>query len=170
MFQSVEIASPTLSKVASRYLSVAQFHSIFFKPISPPPFYPDFSRGDVAVLMDVLGSDFLRAAMPELFPLDLDRARKFCLLERFEFEGSLIHMLLRGTCTEKVVGTESEAREIAGSLLSETILRPDGLLRAFRMEDVSWSEWTRKATTSSTYFVYAPFDKTWWFVGFADDY
>jgi hypothetical protein len=120
--------------------------------------------------MEVLSSDFLPASIPQLFPLDLDSARKFSLLERFEFEGSMIRLLLQGTCTEQVVAIESEARETVCALLPETILRSDGLLGAFRMDDQNWSELTRSATISSTYFVYAPFDKTWWFVGFADDY
>jgi hypothetical protein len=170
MFQSVKIASPTLDKVASRFRTVADFHSLFFRPVAPQPFYPDFSRGHTVVLMEVLSSDFLRASIPQLFPLDSDSARKFSLLERFEFEGSLIRLLLRGTCTEKVVATESEARETVCALLAETILRPDGILWAFRMDDENWSGLTRSATISATYFVYAPFDKTWWFMGFADDY
>src|SRR5437899_6354018 len=173
MFQSIEIDSPTLNKVASRFRTVADFHSIFFRPAKPWPLYsdyPNFSRGDAVVLMEVLNSDFLRACIPQLFPLDLDSARKFSILERFEFEGSLIHLLLQGTCTERVVASESEARETACALLAETILRSDDSLCAYRMDDWNWSELTRSATTCGTFFVYAPYHKTWWFMGFADHY
>jgi hypothetical protein len=173
MFQSVEIVSPTLDNVASRFQTVADFHSIFFRAAKPWPFYsdyPNFSRGDAVVLMEVLNSDFLRASIPQLFPLDLDNARKYSLLNRFEFEGSLIHLLLQGTCTERVVASESEARETVPALLAETILRSDGSLCAFRMDGKKWSELTRGATISGTYFVYAPSHKTWWFIGFADHY
>jgi len=38
------------------------------------------------------------------------------------------------------------------------------------MDDGNWSKRIQRATLSATYFVYAPFDKTWWFFGFADDY
>jgi hypothetical protein len=171
MFQSIETVSPTLNKVASRFRTGgANFHSVFFRPVAPQQWYPGFSREHAVVLMEVLSSEFLRTALPQLFPLDLDSARKFSLLRRFEFEGSLIQLLLQGTCTGKVVATEAEARETVCALLAETILRPDGLLWAFRMDDDNWSELTRRATISGTYFVYAPFDKTWWFMGFADDY
>jgi hypothetical protein len=102
--------------------------------------------------------------------LNLDSARKFTHLDRFEFEGSLISLLLQGTCTEKIVATESESREMVRALLAETILRPDGIIMAYRMDEEDWSERTRRATISATYFVYAPHDKTWWFMGFADDY
>lgn len=173
MFQSVEIVSPTFDKVASRFRKVASFHSIFFRAAKPWPFYsdyPNFSRGDAVVLMEVLNSDFLRESMPQLFPLDMDKARKYSLLNRFEFEGSLIHLLLQGTCTEKVVASESEARETVPALLAETILRSDDSLCAFRMDDWNWSELTRSATSAGTYFVYAPYHKTWWFIGFADYY
>src|SRR5690348_596442 len=121
MFQSIEIDSPTLDKVASRFRTgCGNFHSIYFTPTKPSPYYPnypDLSQGEAAVLMGVLSSDFLRASLPQLFPLDLDNARKYSLLNRFEFEGSLIHLLLEGTCNEKVVATESEARETVCALL-----------------------------------------------------
>ena len=120
--------------------------------------------------MDVLESDFLRASMPELFPIQLDSARNFALLERFEFEGSLIHLLLQGTCTEKIVSNETEARATAQDVLRETMPRSDGGLWAFRMNDQKWSAATRDATLWAACFVYAPHDKTWWFMGFADNY
>jgi len=174
MFQAVEIVSPTLNKVASRFRAgCGNFESIFFRPTKPSPYYPnypDLSQGEAVVLMGVLGSEFLRASIPELFPLDLGSARKFSLLNRFEFEGSLIHLLLQGTCTDKVVASESEARETVCALLAETILGRDNSLWALRMDDWNWSELTRSATLSGTYFVYAPIDKTWWFIGFADHY
>jgi len=163
MFQSVEIVSPTLNKVATRFQTgAADFHSIFFRAAKPWPFYsdyPNFSRGDAVVLMEVLNSDFLRASIPQLFPLDQDKARKYSVLNRLEFEGSLIHLLLQGTCTERVVASESEARETVLALLAETILRSDDSLCAFRMDDKNWSELTRGATISGTYFVYAPFTR-----------
>ena len=138
--------------------------------MEPSHFYPDFGRGYDVVLMEVLESDFLRIAVPQMFPINLKSARKFSLLDRFEFEGSLIRMLLEGTCNETVVASETEAREIAAALLAETVLRLSGYLIAFRMDDSNWSNLTRKATKSSTYFVFIPTDNTWWFLGFDDDY
>ena len=170
MFQHVGITSPTLDEIAARFRTVAEFDSIFFRPIAPPHLYPDFSRGCEAVLLEVLESDFLRTNVPQLFPLDLEGARDFSLLGPFEFEGSLIQMLLDGTCTEKVVASETEAREITAALLTESVLQPNGHLMAFRMNDRNWSHLTRTATMSSTYFVYVPINKTWWFVGSHDDH
>lgn len=107
--------------------------------------------------------------MPELLPLNIDHLA-YARLDQFEFEGSLVGMLLRGTCTEKVAVDESDARELARAILVGTLLRKGGTLIAFRMDDPKWSAFTDHATLSSAYFIYGAQFKTWWFLGFADSY
>jgi hypothetical protein len=92
----------------------------------------------------VLQSNFLGVTVPQLVPLNLSAAMKFASLDRYEFEGSLISALLQGTCTERVVGDERAAREATQAIL-ECMLRPDGGLWAFRMDDPAWSALTNLA-------------------------
>lgn len=123
----------------------------------------------LVVLLHVLKSDILGQAVPQLNPLNLQAAMKFASLNRYEFEGSLVAALLQGTCTERIVSGEPEAREVVRAILA-SFLGPGGSLRAFRMDDASWSALTDGATLDWAYFVCAWSRKLWWFVCFADYY
>jgi len=170
MFHLTEIDCAALVKIGDRFLDVGEFHSVFFRPEVFSATYPEFGRGVQAVLSDVLRSSFLGAVVPQLVPLDFKAAMKFAVLNRYEFEGSLIGALLQGTCTASVVDDERDAREKVRIILDGALLKPDGALFAFRMDDPSWSALTSGATFSWAYFVYEASQKLWWFVCFADYY
>ena len=169
MFERVEVDYPKLTEVGNRFLGTGEFLSMFFRPKAPTATYPNFDRGFQAVLADVVQSDFIGEAFPQLVPLNVPAAMKFARLDRYEFEGSLVSVLLEGTCTERVVSGEGEAREVVQSIF-RSAFRPDGGLWAWRLDDWSWSTLTKGATVAWAYFVYESSQRIWWFVCFADHY
>ena len=62
--------------------------------------------------------------------------------------------MLAGTCTDRVVSDEREAFEAARAILKETVLRPNGTIQAYRMDDPAWSALTDRATLWWAYFVF----------------
>lgn len=171
MFQRTEIDCPALAAVADRFRSAGEFVSVFFRvavPVSPS--YPNFfERSFSAVLNEVLQSSVLVGAAPELAPLNLKAAKAFTLLNRYEFEGSLIGVLLQGTCTETVVADEHAARAAARAMV-QSVAGAEGALRAYRMDNPSWSALLDGATLAWSYVVYDVSQKRWWVMCFADFY
>ena len=168
MFRPIDIETPTIDEVGRQFKEVGDFFSAFFRP-SVETWSPRFDRGTRAVLDEFINSGAFREAFPQLFPLSSDAASLFSVLNRYEFEGSLIQMLLLGTCTQSIVGSESSARSLATKLLSEAQF--DSLnTTAWRMDDPAWSRLTGESTLCSAYFAYNPENLMWWFIGFTDFY
>jgi hypothetical protein len=166
MFSRVEYDCPTVEEIGTRFRAVADFYSVFFNAIGNAP-----AGGGLAdVLAELLQSEELAKAVPKLLPLNPSAARDCTELNRFEFEGSLVGALVQGTCTDRVVSDEREAYEAARAIMRETVLRPNGHVQAFRMDDPRWSALTNQATLWWAYFVFESSRRVWWFVCFADPY
>jgi hypothetical protein len=165
LFSRAEMDCPFTELIGDRFRSVGDFHSEFFHLIGSMS--PDAGTGDV--LGALLRSEEFAKAVPTLVPLDLSAAKDFAVLNRYELEGSLVGALLQGTCTERVVSDDQEAIETARAILRETVLRKDGWIGAYRMNDPSWSALTNAATLSWAYFVLSS-QNICWFVCFADPY
>jgi hypothetical protein len=166
MFSRVEYDCPTLKEIGSRFRAVAEFYSVFFNPIGNPT-----AGGGLAdVLAQLLQSEELAKAFPKLLPVNPSAAGDWAELNRHEFEGSLVGALLQGTCTDRVVSDEREACESARAIIREAVLRPNGHIQAFRMDDPTWSALTNQATLWWTYFVFESSQPVWWFLCFADPY
>jgi len=166
VFNRIEIDCPPLNEIGRRYLNVAEFYSVFFRPAIPA----NFSSGSEAAIRDMLEANPLTEAVPRLVPINLSAACKFAVLNKYEFEGSLISALLQGTCTDRIVADEREAYEAVRAILKSAILRPNGTMSAFRMDDPKWSALTNGATLSWAYFAYESSQQIWWFICFADYY
>lgn len=170
MFQQVEVNSPTLTEIGRRHLEISELFFVSFRTNASLGDFPRFDRGQVAVLTDLLESDALRECLPRLFPLNMVAAMKYSALDYYELEGSLLSMLIRGACVEKVVCDEEDARAKVRTILQEAPFCSDRNLRAFRMDDCEWSALTDAATLWSAFFVYFPSARTWTVIGFADNY
>jgi hypothetical protein len=166
MFSRIEQDYPSLEVISKRLLAVADFHSVFFNTIG----IPSPGAGRENVLAELLHSTELAKAVPTLLPLDLAAAKNCAILNRYEFEGSLVGVLLQGTCTDQVVCDEREAFETATAIMREVVLRPNGHMVAFRMDDPKWSALTNQATLSWSYFVFESSRDMCWFLCFADSY
>jgi hypothetical protein len=90
-------------------------------------------------------------------------------LTRYEFEGSLIGLLVQGTCTVPVVQNENEARTIVPRLISDAGCN-SAILKVYRMDDPDWSRFTSSATITATYCVYNADNPLWWLLSIADFY
>jgi hypothetical protein len=170
MFERADIDCPALTQMADRLGKAGELTSVFFRSTAALSEFPRFDRGLKAVLTDVLNSDYLRETLPWMFPLDQDTAMRFSHLDRFEFEGWLMSLLVRGACAESIVCDEAEARQWVQAILQGIPHGPDRSLRVFRMDDAEWSALTRGATLCSAAFVYTPAHRIWWFIAFADFY
>jgi hypothetical protein len=166
MFSRAEYNCPTVEEIGSRFRAVADFYSVFFNAIGNAP--AGASLRDV--LAELLQSEELAKAVPKLLPLNLSAGRDCTELNRYEFEGSLTGALVQGTCTDRVVSDEREAYEAARAIMREAVLRPNGQVLAFRMDDPRWSALTNQATLWWAYFVFESSRRIWWFVCFADPY
>src|SRR5262245_48751063 len=113
MFEQVHFQCPGLSEVGWRFEDGGEFHSVFFRRTDGVSPYSLGDQGWAPVLAEVLNSAFLAEAVPGLRPVDAGAASQFTVLDRFEFEGSLTSMLLRGSCNYPVVADEAEARSRA---------------------------------------------------------
>jgi hypothetical protein len=164
MFSRVEYECPIIEDIGNRFRAVADFYSVFFNTVGMT------GAGREDVLAALLQSDELAKAVPKLLPLDLSAAKDCTALNRYEFEGSLVGALLQGTCTDQVVCDEREAFETARAILREVVLRPNGHILAFRMDDPKWSALTNQATLSWAYFVFESSRSMCWFLCFADPY
>ena len=166
LFSHVETACPTVEEIGNRFRAVADFYSVFFSATRSAA----AGGGLPDVLADLLQSAELAQAVPKLLPLDLLAAKHRTALNQHEFEGSLIGALVQGTCTDRVVSDEREAFEVAREIMREAVLRPNGHVQAFRMDDPRWSALTNQATLWWAYFVFESSRSAWWFVCFADPY
>src|SRR5258708_428330 len=166
IFTRVEFDCPITDEVGGRFRTLGDFYSVFFSTAG------NISAGNgfAALLAELLQSDELAEAVPKLLPLNLSAGKEFAALNRYECEGSLVHALLQGTCTDRVVCDEREAFEVARAILREAVLRPNGDIQAFRMNNPSWSALTNEATLWWSYFVYESSQRVCWFVCFADPY
>lgn len=92
---------------------------------------------------------------------------RYATLNRFEFEGSLISILLEGGCHRKSI-PEHDARVIVHEALAVIFPKPFDNVLAFRPDDPSWSEFSREATISHSYVVWQGARGLWWILCIAD--
>jgi hypothetical protein len=166
MFKCVEFDCPIVNEIGNRFGDVGDFFSVFFSTTATAP----AGDGPAVLLSEILQSDELVRAVPKLLPLNQSAGKDSAAMNRYEFEGSLVGALLQGTCTDRVVCDEREAFEVARAVMREAVLRPNGDIQAFRMNDPSWSALTNQATLWWAYFVFESSRRVCWFVCFADHY
>jgi hypothetical protein len=166
MFSRIQRDCPTSEEIGNRFRAVADFYSVFFNTIGTPP----AGAGREVTLAELLQSEELTKAVPKLHPLNPTAGRDCTRLNRYELEGSLVGALLEGTCTERIVCDEREAFEVARAMMREAVLRPNGHIEAFRMDNPQWSALTNQATLDWAYFDFESSQQLCWFLCFADLY
>lgn len=76
----------------------------------------------------------------------------FSMLNRYEFEGSLLAVVLRGGCHSSSRGwSVANAREVVFEALDAVFPAPFSELVVYRFDSPDWSELTRESTISSAY-------------------
>ena len=170
MFSEYKNKKETLIDFEKRWSEIGELFSVFVKPDRENKWSPNFSQGHLRVLLDFLESDTLSKYVPELLPINFEHINDCCILDRSEFEGSLVSMLNQGGCTEKAVVDDEEARKIAKDLLMDLFPEPFNNLIAYRINTHKWSKFTASATLTKTYIVYQPERQLWWIFSFSDFY
>lgn len=166
MLQVIAQSSETLKSVIDRF--EGPLYSVFVQPLVLATF--GYGRTHETVLIGFLKELQSSNHFPELGRIDLEDSRQFSLLGRFEFEGSLIQLLMRGTATRGVVSSLTEARAIANALLCEITGTENTSFLAYRMDKETWSELSTGNTFEASFCVYFPTLRLWWILVLADDY
>lgn len=152
----------TIEEIQGRYEAICEFYFSIFKYTKPINGVHSEKNG---LLKRLLYSDEFKEKFPYLFPLDENELENAVMLDLYEFEGSLIGMLLRGTCMESIVADENEARSLASKLIKELRLDYGNSLIAYKLGDISYTD---KATVSSFYVLYQSLHRYWMVIGFTD--
>ncbi|POA80922.1 hypothetical protein [Pseudomonas protegens] len=93
----------------------------------------------------------------------------FSMLNRYEFEGSLLAVLLRGGCHHSTRGLSlANARKLVGEALEAVFPAPFSELVVYRFDSSDWCELTRDSTISSAYVACQGARNLWWVLCVAD--
>ncbi|WP_265533331.1 hypothetical protein [Pseudomonas saponiphila] len=93
----------------------------------------------------------------------------FSMLNRYEFEGSLLAVVLRGGCHGSAAGLPLvKARALVAEALEAVFPAPFSELVVYRFDSPDWSELTRDSTISSAYVACQGARNLWWVLCVAD--
>ncbi|PNG29449.1 hypothetical protein A1348_25870 [Pseudomonas protegens] len=91
------------------------------------------------------------------------------MLNRYEFEGSLLAALLRGGChSSSRGGSVANARQVVFEALDAVFPAPFSELVVYRFDSPDWCELTRGAAISSAYVACQGARNLWWVLCVAD--
>ncbi|MYN17394.1 hypothetical protein GTP81_11580 [Rugamonas sp. FT107W] len=159
-----DIDKPELDKFIGTLGQCGEVVSNFMK--FSPTVMPAQEFASSAPLADLLHHPEFRVDAIELGEISADPIH-YSTLNRWEFEGSLVGILLQGGCFRNST-SEDEARKLAGDVLSAVFPKPFDDLLVFRLDDPSWSEFTDAATVSHSYFAWQGARGLWWVLSVAD--
>nr|BFD42743.1 hypothetical protein FFPRI1PSEUD_42420 [Pseudomonas sp. FFPRI_1] len=93
----------------------------------------------------------------------------FSMLNRYEFEGSLLAVVLRGGCHHSTRGLSlANARKLVYEALEAVFPGPFSELVVYRLDSLDWCELTRSSTLSSAYVACQGARNLWWVLCVAD--
>ncbi|MEL7551380.1 hypothetical protein ACIPIX_04165 [Pseudomonas protegens] len=93
----------------------------------------------------------------------------FSVLNRYEFEGSLLAVVLRGGCHHSTRGLSlANARKLVYEALEAVFPGPFSELVVYRLDSLDWCELTRSSTLSSAYVACQGARNLWWVLCVAD--
>lgn len=157
----------TISLLKSRYEGTSCFYFSIFRYLGPL-YFSEFQK-DTELIVCLLHSDEFMQKYPEFFPISDEYIHHAICLNRYEFEGSLINMLIQGTCTDSIVSNEDEARLLVSKLLTELRLDNTDTI-AFKINYCEWTVAAKDATALCLYVVYQTLHRYWMIMGFIDYY
>lgn len=161
------ISYNTIDLLKRKYSGTSSFYFSLFRYSKPMDFASHQKNTDLLKCL-ILSDEFIEE-YSDFLPINDDRLDQAVVLNRYEFEGSLISMFLQGTCTDQIVSNEIEARELTKTLLSDLKVDLDQLL-IFKLENIDWSKFTMEATLSCFYIVFYSARRCWLILGFDDVY
>jgi hypothetical protein len=143
-----------------------QVVSVFLKP--KPPVRPDLQRQDGCVLSELFELMAVQEACADLGLKNPVNAR-YALLNRLEFEGSLVSVVMQGGCHRaKVVASLEAARELVAKAMEAAFPAPFGNLYVARIDSESWCKLAFEATLSASYVAWQSERSLWWVLCVAD--
>lgn len=163
----MKISYQTIDVLKQKYTDTSQFYFSLFRHTKPMDFALHTEKTDL--LKYLLSSEEFIEEYADFLPVNEDVLDQATVLNRYELEGSLISMFLQGTCTERIVADEIEARELAQALLSDLRVELDQWV-VFKLGNPGWSKFTMEATLSCFYIVFYATRRYWFILGFDDVY
>ncbi|WP_145053027.1 hypothetical protein [Paenibacillus xylanexedens] len=163
----MKISYQTIDVLKQKYTGTSQFYFSLFRHTKPMDFALHTEK--TYLLKYLLSSEEFIEEYADFLPVNVDELDQATVLNRYEFEGSLIDMFLRGTCTEPIVADEIEARKLAQGLLSDLRVELDQWV-VFKLGNLGWSKASMEATLSCFYIVFYATRRCWFILGFDDNY
>jgi len=141
-----------------------QVVSAFLKPT--PSVRPLFQEDHP--LVDLFDSKAFQEAAFSLGQVSSTLGR-YSTLNRLEFEGSLVSVVLQGGCHRATTGMPVEvARALVLRALEEAFPEPFSDVHVFRLDAEAWCQLTNEATVSTSYVVWQSARGLWWVLCVAD--
>ena len=145
------LSRPAIDRFLDELKEQLQVFSVFLKP-KPMVFSPT----------ELLSLTAVKSMCADLGEIDSDFSN-CVVLNRLEFEGSLVSVLLRGGCHGRSEPmAESEARQVVRSALDAAFPQPFDDLAAFRIDDTGWCKLVSDSTIASCYVVCQGPRGLWW--------
>jgi hypothetical protein len=126
-------------------------------------------KGLEYILKCFLESKSVQESIPNLeIPRTLDEAPKHIWYSRYEFEGAIISMILRGGAYKRLEYPEDYLREVARNFVDA--LFGDAVLNVFVCRiDGPWTNWFYDVAWDSTFIIFDPWVNKRWVVLCATD-
>jgi len=158
------IEKPELNTLLEHLKQCGEVISVFFKP--KPAVVPRLATNEP--LSELLSSNAFMNASDRLGEV-LGAKVKCSTLNRLEFEGSLVSVVLMGGCHSPAVAmSQEQARSIVLPGIAAAFPEPFGEICAFRIDSDEWCQFTKEATVSSSYLIWQAARGLWWLLCVAD--
>ena len=158
------IDKPELQELLERLGKCGDVFSVFMKP--KPSIAPDFNHPHHPIKALVELEEFKELCQK------LGRVNKhindYSKLNRLEFEGSLVSVLLQGGCGLEPDMSKELASHIVSDGVSAVFPEPFSSITVFRIDDHSWCSLMDEATISSMYIAWESCRGLWWVLCIAD--
>jgi hypothetical protein len=153
------LSRPALDRLLDELRQQLEVFSVFLNP--KPAVLPNLRDGG-SPLVELLSLPAVKTLCAELGEVNPEFTR-YSTLNRLEFEGSLVALLLRGGCHGRSVSiTEDEARRLVAPALDAAFPQPFESITAFRIDDDDWCTLARKSTIACCYVVNEGARGLWW--------
>jgi hypothetical protein len=166
MYKLKNIISIKLDEVISRLSDCGSVISRCYEisPDASPTF--NFSDGGWSILSHFLKSAKDLEVGEELEKIRLSNSKKYVVLNKHEFEGSLVSNFIQGGVYEAPCKTQAEARELAGQLIDNIYPDLHSDIYIFKLIDDKWSEWAYFWAITWSYVIWDRQNNTVWYLCF----
>jgi hypothetical protein len=158
------VEKPALQALLEVLSQCGQVVSVFLNP--QPPVRP--KPLDAHPLSELFACGAFQTATHKLGQVSATLGR-YSTLNRLEFEGSLVSVVLAGGCHCSTSGiSQHEARSLVAGALAAVFPEPFDDLLVFRLDNEAWCPLAAESTVSSSFVAWQSPRNLWWVLCVAD--